>query len=369
MNPSSNNIIRRFIPVLLLGLLLSAPSVSVHGAADGLLLWFNIVLPTLSPFLICTQLVVALDGVQLLTGPFYPVLHAVFGLSIQGCYVLLCGLLCGYPLGAKLCADFSRRGEISEEEARYLLSICNHPSPMFLLGYVRSQLGMSVSPLLLLCALYLPVIPVSWMSRRLYRDKSRRFYFDKSRHPIDVQKKVRAPLSACSYSCNTNSILSAAVSVSHRENTAAAASATTSLSLDTILLSTAETMVVIGGYIMLFSILAAWIGQLAILPVPVQAMLSGLAEITTGVHRICTVFPAGKSVLPTIAAVSFGGCSGIFQTASVIHAADRRSDTRNTGLLPHAKNAGLSIRHYAGWKAVHALLACVVLILMLKFKG
>lgn len=361
MNPSSNNIIRRFIPVLLLGLLLSAPSVSIRGAADGLLLWFNIVLPTLSPFLICTQLVVALDGVRLLTGPFYPLLYAVFGLSMQGCYVLLCGLLCGYPLGAKLCADFCWRGEISEEEARYLLSICNHPSPMFLLGYVRSQLGMSVSPLLLLCSLYLPVIPVSWMSRRLY--------LGNSRSPIAAQKKSRTPLSACSCSCNTNSTPTAAVSGSHHENTDAAASATMSLSLDTILLSTAETMVVIGGYIMLFSILAAWIGQLAILPVPVQAMLSGLAEITTGVHRICAVFPAGKAALPTVAAVSFGGCSGIFQTASVIHAADRRSDTRNTGLLLHAKNAGLSIRHYAGWKAVHALLACVVLILMLKFKG
>lgn len=366
MNPSSNNIIRRFIPVLLLGLLLSAPSVSIRGAADGLLLWFNIVLPTLSPFLICTQMVVALDGVQLLTKPFYPLLHAMFGLSMQGCYVLLCGLLCGYPLGAKLCADFSNRGEISEEEARYLLSICNHPSPMFLLGYVRSQLGMSVSPLLLLCSLYLPVIPVSWMSRRLYLGKSRRFYFDKSRHPIDVQKKARAPLSACS--CIEGNPLSAAASHAHPADTATAHDAP-SLSLDTILLSTAETMVVIGGYIMLFSILAAWIGQLTFLPVPIQAILSGLAEITTGVHRICTVFPTDKAVLPTVTAVSFGGCSGIFQTASVIHAADRRSDTRNTGLLPHAKNAGLSIRHYVGWKAVHALLACVVLILMLKFKG
>lgn len=322
-----SSLTRRFFPIILLCLLLAFPSISVRGAADGLLLWFNVVLPTLSPFLICTQLVVALDGVRLLTSPFYPFLHAVFGLSLPGCYVLLCGLLCGYPLGAKLCADFCERGKITPGEANYLLSICNHPSPMFLLGYVRTQLGMSVPPLLLLGCLYLPVISVSWISRRVYLRRHL-----KNQHIPDT--------------CSRTSICTCTPTPATQAPP----------SLDAVLLSTAETMVIIGGYIMLFSILAAWIGRLLFLPIQTQAMLSGMAEITTGIHRICTVFPTEKALLPVIASAAFGGCSGIFQTKSVI-----------AGHSPTSENAGLSIRHYTVWKAVHATLSCVFFLLLQNF--
>ena len=193
---------------------------------------------------------------------------------------------------------------------------------MFLLGYVRAQLGMSASPLLLLTCLYLPVIPVSWLSRHLYLHRS-----------------------SLKYSCaETDSRISACTCTSEPAGQETP-------SLETILLSTAETMVVIGGYIMLFSILARWIGTCTFLPLCVQAILSGLAEITTGIHRICAAFSPQKALLPVIACAAFGGFSGIFQTKSVIA-------SHNT------KKAGLSIRHYVVWKAVHALLSCLFFLLL-----
>lgn len=51
----------RFVPILFLILLLSFPALAVEGAANGLLLWFNVILPTLAPFIICTQ---AIDRVH-----------------------------------------------------------------------------------------------------------------------------------------------------------------------------------------------------------------------------------------------------------------------------------------------------------------
>lgn len=154
-----SSLLSRLLPVVLLGLLLAFPALSVAGAQSGLLLWFNVVLPTLSPFIICTQMVIALDAVELLIRPFYPAIRALFGLSPKGSYVLLCGLLCGYPLGARLCSQYLEGGSITKAEADYLLAICNHPSPMFLLGYVCSQIPFVVSPLLLMTCLYLPVLP------------------------------------------------------------------------------------------------------------------------------------------------------------------------------------------------------------------
>lgn len=297
----------RCFPIALLCLLLAFPALSVKGAASGLLLWFNIVLPTLSPFIICTQMVVALGGAELLTRPFYPAVHSLFGLSRPGTYVLLCGLLCGYPLGAKMCGDFLTRGEISQTEASYLLSICNHPSPMFLLGFVGARLQHTLPPAFLLACFYLPVLPVSLISRRFYRLKA------DSRHGIPVMTACNVPQK---------------------------------VTMEEVLLSTAETMVIIGGYIMLFSILAIWIQQIPVLSPEFTAVLTGVAEITTGVNQLCTSMPPETAALPVIATVAFGGFSGIFQTKSVI------------------KNAGLSIRHYSFWKLIHTVCTCLVFTLL-----
>lgn len=293
------------LSIALLCLLLAFPALSVEGACNGLRLWSQIVLPTLAPFIICTQMVVALDGVKLLILPFYPLAHALFGLSRYGTYVLLCGLLCGYPLGAKMCGDFLTHGKISREEACFLLSICNHPSPMFLLGFVRSQLDFIVSPVFLLTCMYLPILPVSVLSGKFYN--ARRIM-----------------------------LMPAAAGRKKKEK----------ISIEDAIMSTCETMVIIGGYMMLFSILVIWIQQPAFLPLRAKALLTGAAEITTGVNRICTVLPKPKALRPVIAAIAFGGLSGICQTSSVI------------------KNAGLSIRHYTFWKLIHTGCSMMVFILL-----
>lgn len=338
------------VSILLLALLLAFPGISIEGASNGLLLWYQVVLPTLSPFMICTQLVVALGGVGILMKPFYPLLRRVFGFSLPGAYIMLCGLLCGYPLGAKMCSDFYSEGKISHEEASYLLAVCNHPSPMFLLGYVRSQLPQAVPAGLLFACLYLPVLPLSLLAGYYYgyrkagkvRQREHEKETVQAARPADGGKKA----------------------------------AEKRRSLEDMIASTSETMVLIGGYIMLFSILAAWITHLNHIPPAVKAVLTGFAEITSGVHQICTILPAEDTLLFVIAAVAFGGLSGIFQTKSVIKnavlpggaAASQEKITSDTKKNPEhnssGRRSGLSIRHYVIWKILHAVLSCLILILL-----
>ncbi|WP_051409835.1 hypothetical protein [Enterocloster asparagiformis] len=105
-----------------------------------------------------------------------------------------------------------------------------------------------------------------------------------------------------------------------------------------------ETMVKIGGYIMLFSILAMYLANLPFdLPLMRPALL-GAVEITTGIQAIAASVPGFPAAVLIAAATAFGGFSGIFQTKSVL------------------KNAGLSIRHYILWKALHSLITCMLLI-------
>lgn len=298
--------LRRILPVLCLLLLLSRPALAFSGARDGLVLWGTVVLPTLLPFMICSGVIVALDGVEILIKPFAPLFRNLLKLSKNGCFVLVSGLLCGYPMGAKTDSEFLDSGRISLKQARYLMAISNHPSPMFVLGYVMDRIGLIPSvacPVwIMAAALYLPIFPVAWIARKVYGYQGE----DDSRH--SKEKEEYAPFS-----------------------------------FDAHMMGCFETMVKIGGYIMLFSILAMYLTAVPFENPLLRCALLGTVEITTGIQSIAQGVPGFTAVLMITMATAFGGLSGVFQTKSVL------------------KNAGLSIRHYCLWKLVHSICSCILL--------
>lgn len=293
------------LSVVLLLLLLWQPVLAFEGAKNGLLLWSQTVLPTLLPFMICSNVIVALDAIGLLTFPVRPLLRHGLKLSDGGCYILTSGILCGYPMGAKTCSEFLEDNCITQAEASYLLSICNHPSPMFLLGFVASRMTGAVPMSWVLLSLYLPVLVLAAVSRLFYG--------------------IKEP---CSSSQD-----------SHRQ----------ALSFDQTMMSSIEVMVKIGGYIMLFSILAYYLQKLPLHQAAMKSLLLGFVEITTGIQSLSLSMTGFPQALAMVAIIAFGGCSGIFQTKSVL------------------KNAGLSIRHYIIWKLIHSLLSCLIFILLWAF--
>ena len=103
------------LSVLCLLMLLFNPGLALEGARQGLVLWGNVVLPTLLPFMICSGVIVAMDAIRILTGPFKPILSGILSLSDQGSFCLMSGLLCGYPMGAKTTSDFLDQGRLSAQ--------------------------------------------------------------------------------------------------------------------------------------------------------------------------------------------------------------------------------------------------------------
>ncbi len=304
--------IRRILPVLCLLLLLARPALAFSGAKNGLVLWGTVVLPTLLPFMICSGVIVALDGVGILIKPFAPFFRGLLKLSKNGCFVLVSGLLCGYPMGAKTDSEFLNSRRISLKQARYLLAISNHPSPMFVLGYVMDRIGLVpavVCPIwIMAAALYLPVVPVAWLAQKVYGYHGEEDLQQQSGAARIKEKEVYAPFS-----------------------------------FDAHMMGCFETMVKIGGYIMLFSILAMYLTAMPFENPLLRCALLGTVEITTGIQSIAQGVPGFAAVLMITASTAFGGLSGIFQTKSVL------------------KNAGLSIRHYCLWKLVHSVFSCILL--------
>lgn len=287
-------------PVLTLFFLLLFPQLSFEGAKNGLLLWFNVVLPTLLPFMLCSSLIVSWNGVGYLTKPLKPFLRR-FGFSEGGSYTLICGLLCGYPMGAKTAADFVRRGTITSCEGKRLLAVSGCPSPMFLAGYIKMNLPPSVPFWHVAAALYIPVLLLIFISGHIYGKNMQ--------EPTVLQQAVPKVF-------------------------------------DDILMGALEIMVKIGGYIMLFSILAVYAGHFLPQKAIFKPLLLGLIEMTTGIQTITLSMTGTKAAAAIGASAAFGGLSGVFQTKTVI------------------KNAGLSIRHYVLWKLLHAALTGILIVVL-----
>ena len=120
----------------LLGFLLMHPAESLVCAKAGMTLWLNTLIPTLLPFIILTGILTRIDNIQKILSPLESYFRVLLGVSSWGGYVFLLGMLCGYPLGAKLASDLYESDKISKKEAVYLSTFCNNPSPAFVITYL-----------------------------------------------------------------------------------------------------------------------------------------------------------------------------------------------------------------------------------------
>ena len=299
-----------------------------EGAKYGLLLWYQSVVPALFPFMVISGLIVGSGGIPVIMAPVYQLLHVVLPVSRDGCYVLTAGLLCGYPMGAKTCADFIREGRISATEGQFLMAICNHPSPMFLLGYVYPFFSEWLNIKVLLAAVYSPVIILAIVSRW--------FYFGRNGMHMKMQSSSAEPPEYISKMTATDDYTG--------KNDMPVSSDETILSAVTILCK-------IGGYLVLFSIMIVFLQNMKWIPAYLRLFLMGILEMTTGIRELCDSLPPVNSFIASAAALTFGGFSGIFQTKAV---------------LGNEKKAGLTIRPYVVWKLLHAVLSAGIAFLAYK---
>ena len=116
------------------------PSLTLEGACNGLLLWFQTVLPTLLPFVIVSNLLISTNSIYFINQRIGWLFQCIFKVSPSGSYPILIGFLCGYPMGAKTIADLVKSQTLSKNEGQYLLSFCNNTSPMFILIFILSFL-------------------------------------------------------------------------------------------------------------------------------------------------------------------------------------------------------------------------------------
>lgn len=267
-------IISLFIIIGFFVIMLIFPRQTFEGASNGLLLWFQIVLPTLLPFIILSNLLIHTNAVTYISIFVKPFMQRLFRVSDYGCYAVFVGFLCGYPMGAKVVADLIQTEKISGKEGQYLLSFCNNTSPMFIISFIVMQNFKNESLLLsTLVILYLAPVICSLLFRRFYKCQTRTNTLPTSENSFHFNFQI----------------------------------------FDTCIMNGFETITKVGGYIILFSILFALSKQL-----PLMWFLPSL-EISCGVSYITNLgIPLSKVYPYVLALTSFGGFCAIAQTNSMI---------------------------------------------------
>jgi len=108
---------------------------AMQAAQKALTLWWEILLPTLFPFFAGATLMERAGALQMTANLLYPVSKKL-KISYYALPMLIMGGMSGYPSGARLCGMLLASGDISDEEAERLATVCNLCSPMFLMGAV-----------------------------------------------------------------------------------------------------------------------------------------------------------------------------------------------------------------------------------------
>ncbi len=103
------------------------------------------VIPTLFPFILISDILVNKCDISIISNTMGKAFSKLFGLSKNGGTLLLLGMLCGFPMGAKLASDFLRRRLISENEAHYLSIVANTASPAFVIGSVGNGMMSNIN--------------------------------------------------------------------------------------------------------------------------------------------------------------------------------------------------------------------------------
>lgn len=303
INNSMKKLIFICIILFLIAYSLFFPEITITAAKNGLQIWFSQILPALLPFTILSAV--------LIKSNFLKSFHGNARL-ISIILTLSCGFVFGFPIGAKLSADFYKEGFLSKKEATLLAVTTNNFSPMYVCGFV---------------------LPLLFTSMNYHKATYILLYL--------------APLIIAScyfliYSKNTNSNANSSL---FQFNMSV---------MDYSILNGFESLIKICGYIVFFSIATNILSHIITYfltepPYIIMLFLENM-EITNGINLLSVTGTSQfLKYITMIQLLSFGGFSGIAQTGSIL------------------SSAGLSTYKYIIGKAVLSLLLTLLSVIYVFF--
>lgn len=112
------------------------PQDSMSAAREGLMLCYNVIIPSLFPFFVLSALVVDLGLAGYIGRALEGLMRPLFNVPGACASAFVLGFVGGYPVGARTALNLYQKGMCTKTEAERLLSFCNNSGPAFILGVV-----------------------------------------------------------------------------------------------------------------------------------------------------------------------------------------------------------------------------------------
>lgn len=277
---------------------------NIQAVKNSLNIWINNVVPSLFPFFIATELLNNTNIPKIIGNIFNNIMRPLFNVPGIGAYALIMGIISGYPVGAKIITDFRNNNLCTKEEAERLITFTNNSGPLFILGTVGITLFYDTSiGILLFFTHILACISVGII-----------FRFWKSKNKENRNSET----------INTNISFSSLGEI-----------------LSKSILLSINSIVIIGGFIVLFGVILSILKNTYILnllksfllpmfnffSIPTDfiiPILTGIIELTNGVSTVAGVACKNLSINIIISAflLGFGGISIMLQVLSIISKSD-----------------------------------------------
>lgn len=357
---------------------------NLTATKNGLALWATCVVPALFPFFVITNVLTQTKVVSFVGRLLDKFMRPFFNVPGVGGFAFIMGLISGYPVGAKIVSDFRENGLVTKDEGERMLAFTNNSGPLFIISSVGISLfGDTKTGMLLLLTHILSCITVGIILGKFSKKSDEDF------RKLYSQRHFNNTISS-SYASNVKNrinnellrpVLNTKISKATRncskeqKRTIQDKASTYNLTFKNLgevlgnsINSSIQTILLIGGFVVIFSVLISILSQTRIIEMiarfftPLLSFLgfdtdfakplvSGILELTNGVNLVSDVHIKAISHNIVLCAflLGFGGFSVLLQVFSIIAKTD------------------LSIKKYFIGKLLQGIIAAIYTYLALKF--
>src|SRR5690625_5253816 len=301
-------------------LLIKYPDQSFEASLRGLHMWWEIVFPSLLPFFITAEILIGFGVVTFIGALFEPIMRPIFNVPGVGSFAWIMGMASGYPSGAKISSRLREEKQLTRIEAERLISFTNNASPLFIFGAVSVGFFHDAKLGLLIATCHYLGNTLVGICMRFYRDKTE----PKNKTTAQPQFSLKNAFRQMHFTrMNDKRPFGEVIGDS--------------------ILNSIKTLIMIGGFIILFSVITQLLLVIGITPIiasllqyglqilslPIELALpiiAGMFEITQGAQMASQI--TTDTMLPKAIVIGFilgfNGFSVHAQVSSIIAKTDIR---------------------------------------------
>jgi len=317
---------------------------NLESAKNGLLLWANNVVPSLFPFLIAVSLLQYTNLIYYITKFMRKIIKPLFNVPSSAVFPFIMGILSGYPVGAKIVCDMYDKKYFSKEQAEQILAYTNNSGPLFIIGTVGlSFFNNSKIGYLLYVTHILSAISVGIYFG--FRARIRNQNFEAKTNILNSRNSNKSIFNnygninksfglgknfKTNYTINSSSNFDSEYEISKQKETSFKSIGSI---LTESIISSIKTILLIGGFVTLFSVIISILQNTRILLIISQILSNifnidsnlinsfweGFIEITNGIKNISAldINDLKIKVLASSFILGFGGISVLLQVVGI----------------------------------------------------